>query len=108
MVTLRIAAAFLLSGWLLMQPPLDRPPNSSAAKWKVVLDVPIRDWEQVRAFDSAEACESERLSEFLMAQESIRMSLRTGLPLYPVFSDQAYRSRCIPADHIYPPKKPGN
>ncbi len=51
----------LLGGWLLMLPPLDQGPgNPRINEWKVIRDAPILDWEQIGAYDSADACENAR------------------------------------------------
>ncbi len=101
MVTLRVGTAILLSGWLLMYPPLDKSPISSSAEWKVDLRAPISQWEQARAYDSAEACESDRQGRIAMAQD-----MSSGFPGLPVPPDLSRYSRCVPADLIYQPMRP--
>ena len=41
----------LLGGWLLMSPPIGKSGN-------IYSDAPIRDWEQVSAYDTAGECET--------------------------------------------------
>ncbi len=98
MVPLRVGTAILLSGWVLMSPPLDRSPSSASADWKVNLSAPISQWEQVRAYDSAEACESDRQNRIALAQDMA--SRFPGLAPPP---DGSRYLRCVPADSIYPP-----
>lgn len=101
----------LLSGWLLMFPQLDIPPNSkSVDEWKILSGAPITDWEQVGAYDSAQACEDAREAGIQKTQKDRNeepLEIRGISPRW-LFSVQAIKSRCVPADHIYPPKKPGN
>jgi hypothetical protein len=94
-------AAVLLSGWLLMFPRLDEELKT------ILLDVPILDWEQVGAYDSAKACEGARERGIdLTAKDRDRIPSelwdKTGVLL---FWRQAMQSRCVPADYIYPPRK---
>jgi hypothetical protein len=76
----------LLSGWLLMIPPWE-PANGHA---KLDEEVPIRRWRQVAAFDSASKCEATRA--VLPTNEDERRAWMT--------------SRCVPAEYVYPPKRP--
>jgi len=73
---------------------------------------PLAQWEQVQAFDAAEACEryrSER-TKSLTADAAAYMSKKGETPAGS-FSDRwaalLALYRCVPADHIYPPKQPG-
>jgi hypothetical protein len=86
----------LLAGWLLMFPPLDK----TSDPWKVIVNAPILEWEQVGAHDSANACEAARSKGIELAETDWR-----DTSMAPVFTLQARMSRCVPADHIYPPRK---
>jgi hypothetical protein len=93
----------LLSGWLLMFPPTDGQ--------KVLIDEDIRKWEHVAAFDTARECQDMRLGgmEWHKRQgEEIGKSSDAWRRWNDLEKQRAVASRCIPADHIYPPKKPGN
>ena len=93
-------APLLLSGWLLMLPPLDMPADSGMDKWTVNVDAPIHDWEQIGGYDSASACEDARHRNIEWHQAQGRNEPRSGVLIL-----QAIRSRCVPATEIVPPGK---
>ncbi len=101
MLSLRVSPVILFSGWLLMYPPLtDRPYPFPAAR-VVNPSAPISQWEQLNAYDSAEACESDRQSRIATAQD-----MASRLPgLAPPPGGLLYL-RCVPADSVYPPLRP--
>jgi hypothetical protein len=71
---------WLLAGWLLMLPPDDKP------------SAPVETWSQEEAFDTARACEESR-------HNPPKYLLDAVVKLW-------IESRCVPAEYIYPPKKP--
>jgi len=101
-------ALILLGGWLLMQPPLiehKHPPKDT-----VHLHAPIQEWWQVSAHDTAKECEETKqdiLKE--VARLSVGATPETKNPPKDSLVDsfkQVLNARCVPADHLYPPKQP--
>src|SRR5206468_11015385 len=84
-------AVVLLGGWLLMIPPLRTGPDG---KRFVDIDAPMSKWEHGAAFDAADDC------------EDMRMQVRSGSPVAPERAAVLEQARCVPAEHIYPPKEP--
>jgi len=82
--------AVLVAGWLLMVPlPKDGPDGTRVPD----LDRPVAEWIQGKAYDTAEACEEMR---------EIGRNLEGATPERLAFTRA---SRCVPAEHLYPPKK---
>ena len=85
-------SAVLLGGWLLMTPPYEGKLDGTPRHLNH--DAPIEKWSHVRSFDSAQGCEQPKsvlLEKNLKTKES-------GFQAW-------FSARCIPAEHIYPPKK---
>jgi hypothetical protein len=91
----------LLGGWLLMQPEI-LPGRTGGAF--VGVDRPVTTWGHIAAFDSATDCEHARGKNWADAERE-----------YGAFKDdltnpkqlrwiQATLTRCVPAEHVYPPK----
>lgn len=100
-------AIWLLGGWLLMQPPTTLP--TPTAKGVIDLDAlsddaqaPLEKWTQIRAFDTAEACEAFRDKYTIIGTP-------TPCATATYFYDPATRTikpmtaRCVPSEYIYPP-----
>ncbi len=102
----------LLGGWLLMQPPLDHSPDKKLEELRVLGWKPIIFWDQLAAYDTAAACERARQAHMEQRQAQMEDWRKRGTQASAVmgthFFTQASLSRCVPADHIYPPRKPGN
>jgi hypothetical protein len=75
-------AMILLGGWLLMYPPFTGSKPDRAAS--------IMKWEQYGAYDSAVACETDRVYATKRADGGFLEALRDA--------------RCVPAESIYPPQ----
>lgn len=74
--------AVLLGGWLLMIAPGHENTRDPAK--------PVSQWVQMFAYDTAADCEAQRVDFLSKAPESGQRLL-------------AERTRCVPAEHIYPP-----
>jgi hypothetical protein len=102
-------AAALFSGWLLMQPPLDISPGSGKPKGRVLGGAPIINWNQGAAFDTAAACESARQADIRDGERKLEDARKGGhqatVEVEELLWLQSLTSRCVPADHIYPPRK---
>jgi hypothetical protein len=88
----------LLAGWILMKPPMFMQAQS----------VPITEWEQISAYDTAADCEKKREEAIQQIRDYGKLEeKRDGkIDLHTAEMWRAsLNSRCIPADHIYPPKK---
>ncbi len=84
-----------------MYPPLADRPDSFPAARVVHPRPPISQWEQLRAYDSAEACERDRQSRIATAED-----MASRFPgLAPPPGGLLYL-QCVPADAIYPPMRP--
>jgi hypothetical protein len=99
----------LLSGWLLMQPPLEPSQNKKLEEYRVLGGEPVTHWEQLGAYDTAAACEHARRAHVEHTQAQMedwrkRSTQATAVMGGHLFA-QAGISRCVPADHIYPPRK---
>ena len=103
-------AIVLLGGWLLLQPPTLR---DSAGLPRAAEEAPMPRWHQVQAFDTAHECEAGR--EELKDSSGKMMSRTSDLdtPSSRQSRDSIHRafvaamaSRCAPAEHLYPPRKP--
>jgi len=107
MVILRIAAAFLLSGWLLMIPPLEKNEGSPYG-FAIRSDLPVTLWDHRSSHDQAKDCEEAKSRDFDEIMKNAMKASGKGLETQLLLAQQAAYARCVPADHIYPPKKPGN
>ncbi|MFI5340332.1 MAG: hypothetical protein ACHQ7N_10895 [Candidatus Methylomirabilales bacterium] len=97
-------ATVLLSGWLLMLPPAD--------DGGVKVEAPVATWTVQEAFDTAAACEGrkkEKISSFEKWAQDQKPpeDEKARRFINQVITSYIY-ARCVPADHIYPPKKPGD
>lgn len=97
----RIPAALLLSGWLLMLPPTEGSPSKD---YGIRSDLPVTQWHQESAHDVAKDCEELKVT---IIQSLIKRFEATGDRSASASANVYAEARCIPADHIYPPKKPG-
>lgn len=101
-------AVILLSGWLLMEPPIYLPHsvrNPEATTASVGLNARMSEWEHIASFDTAEPCELARARE--QADGERRFGTHKGKKdLEEVQYWQQASARCVPADYIYPPKGP--
>ena len=87
------AGILSVAGWLLMTPPSMKQegkmtPNSEA---------PLSEWHQDSAYDTARECEAARIVNFGGMKHEGRSDL----------ADYYVNARCVPADQVYPSKKPG-
>ena len=98
-------AARAFAGWLLMVPPQgDTAP-------------PVETWKQEEAFDTARACEDGRREELanvtrlfqaeedVDAKQPLPPALKEQHEKFRKVVEQIQRSRCVPADHVYPPAR---
>ena len=76
-----------------MMPPLTKGPDG-AVNLRLAIKAPMTEWLQVGAFDTAEECER--------ARPGVLATLKAG-DWATIFKG----ARCVPAEHIYPPKAPG-
>ena len=98
------AASGIFAGWLLMQPPLIQEPGKPD-RYKVDLHAPIEQWIQISAHDNAAECERRRRDELTTVIDfTQRATGKTDVSKEPIV-DAGSRARCVPADHIYPPKQ---
>ena len=114
-------AIILLGGWLLMKPPVVVDTDHFSAH--LVESAPINEWTQVIATDTARQCEEIRLQIRGKAKEEAqncypKTTDHVAEPKTPrerwqkIEEDDCFWqnagfhvSRCIPSEHIYPPKK---
>lgn len=92
----------LFAGWLLMAPPLVED-QLYFRGIRPATEAPIARWEQISAHDTAKECEAYRRVGLRELEQSDDKSSVVYSEKVKILS-----ARCIPADHIYPPKKPGN
>jgi hypothetical protein len=93
-------APWLLAGWLLMSPPLQKDAKAPGG-YRVDPAAKVADWTQVSAHDSATDCErakSEKAVEAISLAE--RLGRKDGLD---ELAASARHSVCVPSDYIYPP-----
>ncbi len=98
------SALLLLGGWLLMYPSVARNSDGSG---RLRTDLPVAQWEQHSAYDKAADCQIH-LEEF--ANKGSANVGKGGWDKTKLLPTQAYdvaiqSARCVPAEHIYPPKK---
>ena len=80
----------LVIGWLLMVPPPKDGPNGTKVP---DFDKPVAQWIQAKSYDTAAACEEMRdIGRDLEGVPPDRLAFTRG-------------SRCVPAEHLYPPAK---
>ena len=116
-------------GWLLLLPPLDQTKLQSEATAPSTYPVravveatagafllpmaPLREWEQLRAFDSAAACEQWRAGLEADAERRVRAAApskdhRSQFSLEELLTfirySQGMEARCLPVSAVYPPK----
>ena len=87
----RAQAVLLFGGWLLMLPPIK--------DGRIDEDAPIAKWRQWSAHDTAQACQSEQTQVFAQAKKK-------NSNMGPVMEEAIVAARCVPSEHIYPPKPP--
>ena len=104
-------ALVLLAGWLLMYPPLTKQADGT---YSMQSAAPVARWVQDSAYDTVGKCESIRDS---MAAAALRdLGPDDG---QPPTSERSWEwrtairrafavSRCVPAEHIYPPRTPAD
>src|SRR5438094_299798 len=113
-------AVILLGGWLLMTPPMQgRTGKVALDQWDdVVVEswLPITEWDQVRASDTAAACEEERSRLGADADRTLRrvpseLAHRASAKLNAkerrdqgerVVASSNFLARCVPAESVYP------
>lgn len=101
---IRDAASGILAGWLLMQPPLIQEPGKPD-RYKIDFRAPIEQWIQISAHDTASECERRRVDELKTDIDVTQKATgKTDVSKEPLV-DAGFRARCVPADHIYPPKQ---
>ena len=82
-----------MAGWLLMNPRGVKQPDGKIV-WAD--KAPIREWNQLGAFDSAAECESEKWEMINHFTEPRASAIR----------ETYLGARCVPAEHVYgPPAK---
>jgi hypothetical protein len=90
----------LLGWWLLLQPPTTEDGHISEGK-------PLTAWEQMSVHDEARACEAAKTRNVELfgewAADEGRPADRRARARRLV--GRAVASRCVPAEHIYPPAK---
>src|SRR6058998_21379 len=95
-------AVILLGGWLLMWPLVlkENQLHKEMLGDEEILPpgTPVEKWEVSRAYDSAKACEAMR-DQYQMNRKNY-----AGFALSATGWEAAARIRCVPAEHIYPPK----
>jgi hypothetical protein len=85
-------AVILLGGWLLLTPPIKPRDGEPDVDDKM----PVKKWDQLSAYDTARECQDAIDSLFAKAKEK---DDKLHVNMYAT-------ARCIPAEHIYPPKEP--
>ena len=98
----------LLSGWLLMMPPAAR---NKDGEWDILDAAPKSAWEQLAAYDTARECETGRASDPRpqpkLNPTKLGMSnveVEAIEERLAIDSIRRLAARCVPAEHIYPPK----
>jgi hypothetical protein len=98
---MRRRGLILLGGWLLMQPGV--LPGRTGKGW-VAVDRPVATWEHVAAFDSAADCEQARGRHWADAEGEYGAAKHDLNDPEQLRWIQATLTRCVPAEHVYPPK----
>jgi hypothetical protein len=88
----------LLAGWLLLAPPAGDQTTPHGRQ--LFTDVPLSQWRQVQAFDSAAECEAKRTRMQDMGR------WKDINPDAGEVSRAATEARCVPDSYIYPPAGP--
>jgi hypothetical protein len=100
----RLGGIVLLGGWLLMHPP----PGD-----KDMPNIPLSQWRQFSAHDTAKDCEAARSTLVraasaeamrLVAADEGKDSKEVDPTPYAIFGARML-SKCVPAESIYPRKK---
>lgn len=76
--------------------------------WPVVPPIDVSDWDQVAAYETAAQCQKAQDKMLSEASEVARNDKGGTDPARLYQTDLALRSanvRCVPSEHIYPPKK---
>jgi hypothetical protein len=92
-VTSKYVQLLTFCGWLLMVPPFE----GSMDNLRVRRDLPVSQWRQSEAFDSARDCERAKTA---VLKALLDGGMKPYDPGYLGWSD----ARCVPADHLYPPR----
>ena len=93
-------APWLVGGWLLMSPPLQKD-GKSPGGYRVDPAAKVSDWTQVSAHDSATDCERAKSDKALDAISlAERLGRKEGLDEVVA---AARHSVCVPSEYIYPP-----
>ena len=95
-------AFLLLSGWLLMTPPLEK--EERTGKFSVKPDLPVSEWVHESSHDRALDCEKTKSARFNEWLETLGKAGAPNAMNEPLVL-RYYLGRCVPAEHIYPPKK---
>jgi len=109
-------AVILLGGWLLMEAPVVKDAGAPGG-YRNAFDAPVSEWRQVSAHDSAAACERQKRTEldYITATRRKEKAARKKAEPKEAARDEAafqqvweldFHARCVPAEHIYPPKEP--
>lgn len=87
----------MLSGWLLLHAPYagEGPVFATGA--------PLTRWDQEGAFDTAAECEETRRLHIEFVEKIDARGRPPGKPSLAV--TESIATRCVPAAHIYPPRK---
>jgi hypothetical protein len=97
---LPVGTGFLLSGWLLMSPPVLKDSRNPDAH-RVDTAAPISKWRQDSAHDTAKECEAEPTENYKISgtkqNKAASESTRRGWERYWL------SSRCVPSEEVYPP-----
>lgn len=114
------ARTVVVGGWILMIPPIN---DAHTDHPKVDEETPCcEQWVHYTSHDSAAACEAQRnhdVERLDREMQQLQLQIRKApnaeetkhhakLQLDVDFAERSALSdgRCVPADHIYPPKKP--
>jgi hypothetical protein len=93
---------FLLGGWVLMHPPLERD-SSMTGGYRVDLLAPFPSgWTHYMSFDTAKECEQARMGDIKLVTKLAREAKRTD----GAFVAEDVNARCVPVDVVYPPPAP--
>jgi hypothetical protein len=107
------SAAILLGGWLLMTPPLVKDEAASDG-YRVRVGAPIAQWSAESAHDTARECEDRKWeahswwldnAKKAAAQRKRRDPSEPGSPYDSSAVASYWNARCVPAEHIYPPRE---
>lgn len=94
-----VLAALVLVGWILIGPPIDPGPGPGKAI-RFAGRAPINQWDHLSAHDTAASCEDARAALPPREGESLSSEVAASFMGYKV------ATRCVPAEHLYPPRAP--